>query len=109
MSSIYWTAGEARLKTYAAKTRVRGGAVISLEIEVLDAHALGWIMRQIEEIRSEQDKADKAAKAAEAQAQSEARAQRTEGRQARGSARQGRRSLPAAPHPLLLTYQGDDE
>ncbi|MEW6125374.1 MAG: hypothetical protein AB1698_22430 [Pseudomonadota bacterium] len=106
MSSIYWTAGEARLKTYAAKTRVKGGAVISLEIEVLEAHALGWIMRQIEEIRSEQDKA---AKAAEAEAQAEARAQRTAERQARESARQGRRSLPAAPHPLLLTYQGDDE
>lgn len=105
MSSIYWTAGEARLKTYAAKTRVKGGAVISLEIEVLDAHALGWLMRQIEEIRAEQDKAEAAAKVAEA----EQRAQRSAWRRAQGNPRGGQRGLTAAPHPLLLTYRGDDE
>lgn len=104
MSSIYWTGGEARLRTYVAKTRAKGGAIISLEIEVLDAHALGWLMRQIEEIRIEQDKVEKAAKVAEA----EERAQRSAERRAPGGARRGQRALPADLHPLLLTYRGGD-
>ncbi len=91
MSSIYWTGGEARLKTYVVATRAKGGAVISLQIEVEDAHALGWLMRQIEEIRIEQDKVEKAAKVAE--------------RRAPGGVRRGQRALPADPH---LTYRGGD-
>ncbi|WP_127088344.1 hypothetical protein [Aquabacter cavernae] len=103
MSIIHWDTSDARLKTYAVKTRAKGGAVISLEIEVEDARALGWLMRQIEEIRAEQDQVEKATKAAEA----EERAQRAAERQVRGTARKSRQSLPAAPHPLLLTYERD--
>lgn len=97
MPLIHWGEEEAQLKTYSTKARAKGGAVISLEIEVLDPWALGFIPRQMEEIRQAQ--AEAARKGTPAPS---TRAQRRE-RAAPAPAIEAGRSVP------LLTYRGGDE
>ncbi|ABS69735.1 hypothetical protein Xaut_4514 [Xanthobacter versatilis] len=84
-AGIHWRADEARLKTYAAATRAKGGAVVKIEIEVLDPSRLGYILQELAEIQRDQDAAAKAAvKPARAEAKK------------------------LAPAPRLLTYRGGE-
>lgn len=84
-ADIHWRADEARLKTYSAATRAKGGAVVKIEIEVLDPHRLGSLLQDLAEIQRDQDAAAKAA----------AKPVRPD-------------TKKLAPAPRLLTYRGSE-
>lgn len=48
MSGIYWHADEAAVKEYTSTTR-NGKSVITVKIVVTDAHALGHILRELDD------------------------------------------------------------
>lgn len=79
---ISWRSDDARLKTYSAATRAKGGAVVKIEIEVFDPVRLGFMLQDLAEIQRDQDATAKAA--------------------ARSAG--AKKSLPAPP--LQLTYRG---
>lgn len=82
---IHWRADEARLKTYSAATRAKGGAVVKIEIEVLDPHRLGYLVQELAEIERDQAAAAKAV----------AKPPRAD-------------TKKLAPAPRLLTYRGNE-
>lgn len=52
---IHWNSSEARLKTYSAATRAKGGAVVKIELEVLDPCRLGFMLQELAEIQRDQE------------------------------------------------------
>ncbi len=58
-STIYWERAKARLKSYAAATRGKGGAIVKLEIEVSDPGQLGRLLEDIAAIQQDQAAAAK--------------------------------------------------
>lgn len=97
--AIGWAPDEATLKGFSAVARAKGGAKVTIEIEVTDAFALGNILRGLERVREDQ-KADAAVAAAEARRAARREAQQSQRAPAKGL---GARSV------LLLNYRGDDE
>lgn len=58
--SIAWRLEDARLKTYSAATRAKGGAVVKIELEVIDPMRLGMVLQELAEIQRDQDAQPKA-------------------------------------------------
>ncbi|WP_374631787.1 hypothetical protein [Ferrovibrio sp.] len=56
--SIYWRDNDARLKTYKAETRARGGAVVKIELEVSDPCRLGYLLQELAEIKRDQGRVE---------------------------------------------------
>ncbi len=56
--SIYWRDKDARLKTYKAETRARGGAVVKIELEVSAPFRLGLILQELAEINRDQGRVE---------------------------------------------------
>lgn len=65
MTGIYWSAGEARVKTFSSASK--GGAkgtetILKVELSVSDHYALGALLEQLTEIVRNQTRAAEAAK-----------------------------------------------
>lgn len=91
MTGIYWSDGEAAIRTFSSSTKKSAKGIettVKVEIQINDHHALGYILRQLDEMTA----APKPEKKPPAKAP---------------SAKSKRLALAA---PLLqLTYSGDEK
>lgn len=95
MSMIHFNPEDVRLKKFAATTTSgskKTTSVVRIELTTTDPYALASILRQLEEVETEQRVADSIAR----QAAAAAKRPRVQER------------IPAPPSTLRLPYRGDD-